>query len=193
MKKEKTLDRNSIRNAYDKQDYPELKLEDGEVVELVFKRAKICYMLIWLSVAILAIVVIFTVLVFIFSGAVKDKMGENFVSFISIALFIVLIICGLVETIIYSRNKLFVTNKRVTQFTMVSPIVSSVNIIDLSSIEDVSFHQNKLIEKLFHFGTLRLATVGDETTYTFRCVKVSPEEVSRIVKLVNDDKEKQKS
>lgn len=187
------MDRNSIRSAYNKQDYPELKLEDGETVELVFKRAKICYAIIWGGIIALVVLMAITIGVLMFSGGIKGKMDGNFVLLIFLTLCVALLICGIATTMVYGRNKLFITNKRVTQFSAASLIISSVNIIDLSSIEDVSFRQNKLLEKLLHYGTLRLSTVGDETTYTFPCVKVSPSEVSTIVKLVNDDKEKQKS
>ena len=86
---------------------------------------------------------------------------------------------------IYYGNKLFVTNRKVIQFIMISPISTSINIIDLFSIEDASFRQDSLIQKLFHFGTLRLATVGDETTYTFTYSDIKPEELKAVTDLIS--------
>lgn len=72
--------------------------------------------------------------------------------------------------------------------TMNSPISNSVNVIDLSSVEDASFRQDSLLEKIFSYGTLRLATVGDETTYTFKYAKVNGDELSAIIKLISEAK-----
>ena len=167
-----------------------LNLEEGEVVELAFKRASVCYVILWSGIITVAILILIAIALVVSSNSIKDQMGQNFITFVMIAALAALVIIGLVKTIVYQNNKLYVTNKRVTQFTMLSLVSTSVNIIDLSSIEDVSFRQNRLLEKIFGYGTLRLSTVGDETTYTFPCVKVAPKEISLIVKLVNDDKEK---
>ena len=64
-------------------------------------------------------------------------------------------------------------------------VSSSVNIIDLSSIEDASFHQDTILQRLFHYGTLRLATVGDETTYTFKYSDISPDQMKAVSKLIS--------
>ena len=66
---------------------------------------------------------------------------------------------------------------------MDSPVSNSVNIIDLISIEDASFKQDSLMQKLFNYGTFRLSTVGDETTYTFKYSDVSSSVALRIYSL----------
>ena len=73
---------------------------------------------------------------------------------------------------------------------MISPVVSSVNVIDLSSIEDASFRQENILQNLFHYGTFRLSTVGDETTYTFKYSDISGEELNAVTKLITDAKKK---
>ena len=89
---------------------------------------------------------------------------------------------------IYNGNKLFVTNKHVVQLVMSSLVSSSENMIDLPSIEDVSFRQEGIMQQMFHYGTLRLATVGDETTYTFKYSDISSEELKAVSKLVTEAK-----
>ena len=64
-------------------------------------------------------------------------------------------------------------------------VSSSVNVIDLSSIEDASFRQDTIMQRLFHYGTLRLATVGDETTYTFKYSDITPEELKGVSRLIS--------
>jgi hypothetical protein len=96
------------------------------------------------------------------------------------ALLAAAIIIGLISLTVHRGNKLFITNRRVIQMVMTSPVVNSVNIIDLSSVEDASFRQENLLQSLFHYGTLRLSTVGDETTYTFKYsdIKLSSKEIN---------------
>ena len=71
-------------------------------------------------------------------------------------------------------------------------MATSVNVIDLPSIEDASFHQNGLMQKIFGYGTFRLSTVGDETTYTFQYSDIAPEELRAVSKLITEAKGKEK-
>ncbi len=75
---------------------------------------------------------------------------------------------------------------------MLSPVATSLNIIDLTSVEDASFSQNGILQKLLHYGTFRLAPVGDETTYTFRYSDVSPSALKEVSKLISEAKKKKK-
>ena len=73
---------------------------------------------------------------------------------------------------------------------MTSPVVNSVNIIDLSSVEDASFRQENLLQSLFHYGTLRLSTVGDETTYTFKYSDITGEQLKEVTDLISNAKKR---
>ena len=75
---------------------------------------------------------------------------------------------------------------------MNSLVSSSINAIDLPSVEDVSFRQDGILQKIFHYGTLRLATVGDETTYTFKYSDISPDDLKAVSKLITDAKKRHK-
>ena len=75
---------------------------------------------------------------------------------------------------------------------MNTPVSTSINIIDLPQIEDASFRQDSLLEKLFHYGTFRLSTVGDETTYTFKYSDISPRDLKEVTKLITEAKKKVK-
>ena len=178
-----------VRHERSKKDFPKLKLEKDEYIEVVVSRAKICLLLIWAGVLLSIIVFAIVFLIFSFSVGEVNEMGKNFMRMLFFILSAVVIIAGIFTTIVFRHNNMFITNKRITQTIMLSPVATSVNIIDLSSIEDVSFRQDNLIQKLFGFGTLRLATVGDETTYTFPLTNVTSEEIATIVRLVNDDRD----
>ena len=179
-----------IRHERSKKDFPGLSLEEGEYVEYAFKRATICLLMIMGGMAFGIIVVLLGFLVALMGQSMIDEMGRKFLFIILFALLAAAVIMGMVAMVTYRGNRLYVTNRRVIQLMMNSLVSSSKNAIDLPSVEDVSFHQDGLLQKIFGFGTLRLATVGDETTYTFKYSDISPEDLEGISKLVSDAKKR---
>lgn len=177
-----------IRHDRSVKDFPGLRLEEDEYVEFYFRRAKVCLMAIW-GGAFFGLVVILLGFLLVLMGQSKlDELGVQFMFIILFSLLAAVILIFLLALKIYYGNKLFVTNRKVIQFTMISPVSTSINIIDLFSIEDASFRQDSLLQKMFHFGTLRLATVGDETTYTFTYSDIKPEELKAVTDLISEAK-----
>ena len=74
------MDKNLIKIRHDRsvKDFPFLKLEEDEYVEFSFKRAKICYMLIFGGVAAALIVVLAVFLLVLMSQSTLDTMARNF-------------------------------------------------------------------------------------------------------------------
>ena len=179
-----------IRHDRSKKDFPGLRLEDDEYVEFAFKRASICLLMIIVGTGLALIIILLGFLTMLMGQALLDDIGRNFMYIILVALLAAAIVIGLVALRVYNGNKLFITNKHVIQMLMISPVVSSVNVIDLSSIEDASFRQENILQNLFHYGTFRLSTVGDETTYTFKYSDISGEELNAVTKLITDAKKK---
>ena len=181
-----------IRHERSKKDFPGLKLEDGEYVEFAFKRARICLLAILVGIAISVIVILLGFLLALMGQSMLDDMGRSFVFIILATLLATAVLAGIVAIMIYQGNRLFITNRRVTQMIMNSPVSKSINTIDLVSIEDASFHQNGILQTFLHYGTLRLATVGDETTYTFKYSDVSSTDLKAVTKLITDAKKQGK-
>lgn len=179
-----------IRHERSKKDFPELKLEEGEYVEFAFKRAHVCLLAILAGIAASVIVILIAFLLVLIGQSMLDEMGRNFVFIILVTLLAAALLIGAVAIMIYQGNRLFVTNKRVTQMIMNSPVSKSVNTIDLASVEDASFHQNGILQTFLHYGTLRLATVGDETTYTFKYSDISSENLKAVTDLISEAKKK---
>ena len=179
-----------IRHERSKKDFPGLRLEDDEYVEFAFKRAKICLLLIFGGVGLGLAVVLLAFLLVLMGQSMIDEMGRNFLFIILAALLAAAIIIGLISLTVHRGNKLFITNRRVIQMVMTSPVVNSVNIIDLSSVEDASFRQENLLQSLFHYGTLRLSTVGDETTYTFKYSDITGEQLKEVTDLISNAKKR---
>ena len=179
-----------IRHDRSKKDFPFLKLEDDEYVEFAFTRAKVCLALIFGGLAAGIIFILLAFLIVILNQQYVDEMGRNFMFVILTVLILMAIVISLVALMVYRGNRLFITNKHAIQMVMKSPVATSINMIDLQSVEDASFHQNGVLQKMFHYGTFRLSTVGDETTYTFDYSDINPTELKEVSKLITDAKKK---
>ncbi|MDO4742258.1 MAG: hypothetical protein Q4A79_02690 [Candidatus Saccharibacteria bacterium] len=181
-----------IRHARSMKDFPFLRLEDDEYVEYAFGRAAIRLILI-IGAIELSLVGILLIFLAVLEGQSKiDAMGMNFMFITLAALVLTVFVIGAATIRVHRKNRLFVTNKHVIQIEMKSLLSSSCNMIDLGSIEDVSFSQKGLMEKLFHYGTLRLSTIGDETTYTFPYSDILPSELKAISNMITEAKKELK-
>ena len=174
-----------IRHERSVKDFPGVSFRDDEYVEYAFSRAKICHWGILIATFVGLVMILLAFLFVLLAQEQLDDMGRRFLFIVLFALLGAAIIICLVATKIYNGNRLFITNKRAIQLIMNTIVSSSVNVIDLSSIEDASFRQDTIIQRLFHYGTLRLATVGDETTYTFKYSDISPEELKGVSRLIS--------
>ena len=86
-------------------------------------------------------------------------------------LFIVLVLIGIYVTYsIYTNNKFFLTNESVIQEIQTGIFSKHEQTVNLSNIEDASYTQNGIIQQMFDYGSIRLSTEGDETTYRFSYV-----------------------
>ena len=184
-----------IRHARSKQEFPFLPLEEGEYVELALTRSKLGLVLIWggVAIALLGIILFATIISSSLSasslGGIPDSAMPYFFMLI-ISLSLALVVAGVVGMKIYNGNSLFVTNKRIFQNTMTGLFARSSNVIELYRIEDVSFKQSGIFDYLFKIGTIRMSTVGDETTYTFPFVDTPTDEVDMIAHLIHLSKDR---
>lgn len=187
-----------LRHARSVKDFPDINLEADEYIKLAICRSPIVIILIWAGEA-LAIVGLFALLIFLQRNSVSGpvfQLDQNGQSFLLLCIYIlmgVIVIAGLISTHVYRGNKIFITNKRLIQQTATSLFISSTNIIELVSIEDVSFKQSGIIDYIFKIGTLRMSTVGEETTYTLKYVDSPNRELEVITHLVHVEKERNKT
>jgi hypothetical protein len=150
-----------------------ITLLEGEEVKLVIHRAVIGVVLIWLAVAA-AIAVLAILSMTVVEMALIIWMVNVF-----------LILVGVVWAAVYRGNRMVVTTKRVIHRRTPAPFAVFHEVIDLESIEDVSLRREGVWQYICRVGTIRMATVGDETTYTFRFVNTPQDEVDLITQLVS--------
>ncbi|MDO4978606.1 MAG: PH domain-containing protein [Candidatus Saccharibacteria bacterium] len=189
-------DLSKLRHARSKKDFPGITLEEDEYVELSLRCSRIIPIFIWSGTALALIVCGVVLGLFLASasgGATKlDSAAKAMMTLVVVLVMVAIFVCALVATRVYNANRIYITNNRVVQQTMTSLFSASTNIIDLNSIEDVSFKQNGLFEHLFNIGTLRMSTVGDETTYTFKSLDNPVNELKVITHLVHEAKDQKK-
>lgn len=149
--------------------FPFLNLSEGEYVILAVRRHPIG-LVAPIGSTLLALMLIFG-LTAIYTGMTMANPGlpaSGDVMLISILLALLVTIFGYFAVWIYLQNKFFLTNESVVQEIQSSIFAKREQTVSLGSIEDASFKQTNFIQTFFNYGTLRLSTEGDETTYRFQ-------------------------
>jgi len=154
--------------------YPMLNLSEGEYIIRAVRRHPIGLILPLLA-GIFLIVIALTIAVN-YSLIAEALMLSNFVAdptvvvlplvafsaFVALGMFIVYYV--------YTSNKFFLTNESVIQEIQISLFSRHEQTVSLGNIEDASYRQEGIIQQIFNYGSIRLSTEGDETTYRFTYV-----------------------
>jgi len=154
-----------------KKKYPELNLSEGEYVISAVRRHPVGMVPIFAVVGVVLLALAIGVPIY-------DSMRETaqnlpptgIVAILAFLLGLLTIIGGYVAVYVYMNNKFFLTNESVIQEIQHSLFSKHEQTVSLANIEDASFVQNGLIPHLFNYGSIRLSTEGDETTYRFSYV-----------------------
>ncbi|MDB5177996.1 MAG: hypothetical protein JWO61_379 [Candidatus Saccharibacteria bacterium] len=167
------------KNEESRKKFPALNLSDGEYVMLAVRRHPIG-LVAPIGSTVLALVLIFG-LTAVYTGMTMVNPGmpaSGDVILISILLALLVTIFGYFATWIYIQNKFYLTNESVVQEVQHSLFSKREQTVSLGSIEDASFRQTNFIQTLFDYGTIRLSTEGDETTYRFQYVAEPKKQVA---------------
>ena len=192
MKKELS----QIKHARSAKEFPNIDLAEDEYVILDIERSKLGIIVIWFMVGFLAIALTTAVILLSNTAAIENSYfninaaSKGYLILGGVALYFLLVFCGVVGQSIYKSNHMYITNRRAIQAVRTSLFNNSTNIIELAKIEDVSYRQTSFWDHVFQIGTLRMSTVGDETTYTFPYLDTPHDEVDQISKLVQNARPK---
>ena len=151
--------------------YPFLNLSEGEYVILDIKRHPmgmiIPIALTGLSLfAILAFAAIYPSLV----NSDIPMIDASTMFGIILLVALVVVLGGAIALWVYVQNQFFMTNESVIQEIQESLVSRHEQTVSLGSIEDASFRKSGIMQTLFDYGTIRLSTEGEETTYIFHYV-----------------------
>lgn len=161
-----------------KRRYPHLNLSKGEVVILDIKRHPIGLLL---PVSGGAVVTIAAIVALIFYPADAESFGLPGFGLFAFIVSMVLILVGIgtyIAVWVYLRNQFYMTNESVIQEIQHSLFSRHEQTVSLGSIEDASFRQSGIFQTMFNYGTIRLSTEGQETTYRFAFVENPRDQVA---------------
>lgn len=102
----------------------------------------------------------------------SDVLGLPIGSFglilmIGVLLSMLFLIGGYLAIWVYLNNRFFLTNESVIQELQTSVFSKREQTVSLMNIEDASYSQKGILQTMMDYGSIRLSTEGDETTYRF--------------------------
>lgn len=157
------------RHEEAKRKYPTLNLSSGEYIISEVRRH-------WIGLIVpIAGGALLAALILVVLTSYPTLVPNNQPTFESILLpcILLLVLVGLITYIItwvYLNNKFFLTNESVIQEIQISLFARNEQTVSLGNIEDASYTQTGIIQHMFNYGSIRLSTEGDETTYKFHYV-----------------------
>jgi uncharacterized membrane protein YdbT with pleckstrin-like domain len=164
--------------------YPTLNLSENEYVINAVRRHPIGLFL-PMSIGTLIIVVALTIALnfsaIIDSVGITGALADPGLVVTPVLLFCVLIGLGMfIVYYVYVNNKFFLTNESVIQEIQLSLFSRHEQTVSLANIEDASYYQRGILQQLINYGSIRLSTQGDETTYRFTYVAHPKEHIATL-------------
>ena len=149
--------------------FPTLNLSDHEYVVSAIRRhpAGMWFTIIMTALAISVIFALMMNFPLIAEVMGISMNGYGLVILMGVLLTILFAIGGYAAIWVYMSNRFFLTNESVIQEIQMSLFSRKEQTVSLLNIEDASFDQRGPIQSFLNYGSIRLSTEGDETTYLF--------------------------
>lgn len=164
-----------------KKKHPTLNLSNGEYIISAVRRHPIGLVPIFMIVGVVLLALGVGVPIYeTMRESAANLPPTGIVAVLAFLLGILTIIGGYVAVYIYMNNKFFLTNESVIQEIQHSLFSKHEQTVSLANIEDASYVQNGLIPHLFNYGSIRLSTEGDETTYRFSYVTNPKQQIATL-------------
>lgn len=174
-----------------KKKYPQLNLTNGEYVLSAVGRHPIGLLQIWGISGFLIAIIIAAITLLANSDSTTAGGGSSFLPLLTLPLLLVaavVLVGGAVGTYIYQANNFFLTNESVIQNVQTGLFHKRLQTVSLGNIEDASFTQSGILSHIFNYGSIRLSTEGDETTYRFNYASNPEKQVAQLNNAVEDFK-----
>jgi uncharacterized membrane protein YdbT with pleckstrin-like domain len=166
--------------------FPAINLSDGEYVITAVRRHPIG-MIIPVAVGVLlmslSLTALFNLDILAQVSVIKASLFDG--STLVLPLILLTVLFGIGTYVVYSvytSNRFYLTNESVIQEIQTTLFSRNEQTVSLANIEDVSFDQKGIFQQLLNYGSIRLSTEGDETTYFFTYVAAP----HRHVAILND-------
>jgi hypothetical protein len=95
---------------------------------------------------------------------------------------------GFLRAYLNFKNVMFITNHRIIYDKVENLLSKKTKTVELSKIESKSFKKEGILARILGFGTLKLSTLSDETTYNFPYCEVPRSKLDIISDLIADSK-----
>ncbi|MBS7346776.1 MAG: PH domain-containing protein [Candidatus Sacchiramonaceae bacterium] len=181
------------RHEESKRRYPHVAIDDDEYVVVSVKRHPLGMFGIILMgmISFVLVASIWITICFMPNGLNLTQSAKNNLSLGAVAVLVLIAVFSYIGLMIYRRNQFIVTNERIIQKISTGLLDQQRQTINLEAIEDISYYQKGLMSHLFHYGTIRMSTVGDESTYTFTWVPQPHNYTDFLGDVVEDARENQ--
>jgi hypothetical protein len=157
--------------------YPKLNLSNGEFVISDVKRHPIGLIGVWFfsGLAIAGIIGLVAI-------ASTGDWGVQplAIGLIAILLCTLVLIGAYVAAYVYNANTFHLTNESVVQNIQTSLFANHEQTVSLGNVEDASYEKHGVIQTIFDYGTIRLSTQGDETTYRFTFASQPAKQIAKL-------------
>jgi uncharacterized membrane protein YdbT with pleckstrin-like domain len=153
--------------------YPHMNLSDGEFVVLDVKRHPIGLLIPVLATGLILLALIATLVLYPSDPEAAIGIALPTYEVVLFPILIIMLLVGLGGSVaiwVYMQNQFYMTNESVIQEIQHSLFSRHEQTVSLGSIEDASFKQSGLLQLMLNYGTVRLSTEGEETTYRFSYV-----------------------
>lgn len=176
-------DREVIDQSISAHDYPTLGLESDEYVIVNVERSRVGLAFIWgVVIAVSALMIVFCHRMALTTNHVESALMIVLFGYLAV---IIAIVLGVIESRIYQKNYMIVTNQRAFTQTQIGPFGTKTQVIELEHIEDVGVFRGGVLPTMLGYGEIRLSTERDESAYKLTFVKDPDEQVKEIRKMVN--------
>ena len=160
------------KNLESRRQYPWLNLSDHEYVIQAVPRHSIG---IWAPTIVMSLAIaIVSVFMFCYPDIAKViGLSQSLYPQIMVICSMVILLFGIglyAAIWVYMQNRFFLTNESVIQEIQLSIFSKREQTVSLMNIEDSSYSQKGILQTMFNYGSIRLSTEGDETTYRFEYV-----------------------
>ncbi len=151
--------------------YPSLNLRNDEYVISAIRRHPIGLFLpftigVVMMAFLLSILLNYDLFVRIFN--ITGPAAQASTMALPMLLVAILIAIGVyINYYVYTSNRLYLTNECVIQEVQVSLFSHVEQTVSLDNIEDASYQQKGLFQQFFDYGSIRLSTEGNATSYRF--------------------------
>ncbi len=174
-----------LNHKQSKQKYNDIQFRDKEFVLKVIKRHPIGLAVIWvITTVIIVLMGIIWSLVFFSPDSIFANMEPhqlsivtNMSSIIFASIVAISLVFGYISTMIYRANRMIVTTEKLIQYMSNGLFDVKKQTIDLGWIEDVSYHKTGIAATIFDYGSIRMSTIGDESTYYLKFT-LNPEQTT---------------